>query len=144
MLAVPVLVTALAMPVGVQAQSVAGILNAFGFFGTWAVQCGAPPSTANIVQTVTWTGREPVEYSVTFVPRTIGNRYRVISAQMPDATTLLMQVQLNQRLPENLTLTKYGTDRIRTMSTQTYQGFLVRDGVVVATGRPTPWLQKCP
>ena len=96
------------------------------------------------VQTVTWTGREPVEYSVTFVPRTIGNRYRVISAQMPDATTLLMQVQLNQRLPENLTLTKYGTDRIRTMSTQTYQGFLVRDGVVVATGRPTPWLQKCP
>ena len=93
--------------------------------------------------TVTWTGREPVEFSATAAPGTAGNRYRVLSAQMPDATTLTMQVQLNGNLTENLTITKYGADRIRTMTTQTWQGLLVRDGVVVATGQPTPWLQKC-
>ena len=139
------LLAALAVPAMAQDQAapVAGILNGFGFFGTWAIQCGAQPSTANLVQTVTWTGREPVEYSVTFVPGTVGNRYRVVSAQMPDASTLLMQVQLNGNLTENLTITKYGADRIRTMSTQTWQGFLVKDGIVVASGHPTPWLQKC-
>jgi len=135
--------SAAAAPASAQGQAVSGVLASFGFFGTWAVQCGAPPAPVNIVQTVTWTGREPVEFSATAAPGSAGNRYRVITAQMPSATTLVMQVQLNQRSIENLTITKYGTDRIRTMATQTPQGFLVRDGVVVASGQPTPWLQKC-
>jgi hypothetical protein len=133
---------AMTVPATASGQS-AGTLNAFGFFGTWAVQCGAQPSPGNVVQTVTWTGREPVEFSATVAPGTAGNRYRVVTAQMPNATTLVMQIQLNGRSIENLTITKYGTNRIRTMTNQTSQGLLVRDGVVVATGRPTPWLQKC-
>src|SRR5690242_13814569 len=63
-----------------QAQSVAGTLNAFGFFGTWAVQCGAPPAPGNVVETVTWTGHEPVEFSAAATAGA-ANRYRVISAQ---------------------------------------------------------------
>ena len=50
-----------------QGQAVSSVLAGFGFFGTWAVQCGAPPSAANVVQTVGWTGREPVEFSATAV-----------------------------------------------------------------------------
>ncbi len=136
-------IVALSAAASAQGQSVSGVLASFGFFGTWAVQCGAPPAPANIVQTVTWTGHEPVEFSATAVPGAAGNRYRVITAQMPNATTLILQVQLNGSYTENLTITKYGSDRIRTMATQTSQGFLVRDGVVVASGQPTPWLQKC-
>ena len=133
----------LAGPAAVQAQQTAGILNAFGLFGSWAIQCGAPPSPANVVQTVSWTGGEPVEYSETIGPGAAANRYRIISARMPDATTLLLQVLLNGRDTENLTITKYGNDAIRTMTNQTWNGFLVQNGVIVATGRPTPWLRKC-
>ena len=134
----------LAAPPLAQAQQVAGILNAFGLFGRWAIQCGAPPSPANVVQTVAWTGREPVEYSETIGSGAAANHYRVITAQMPDATTLVMQVMLNGRDTENLTLTKYGNDAIRTMTNQAWNGLLVQNGVVVATGRPTPWLRKGP
>jgi hypothetical protein len=130
-------------PASAQGQAVSGVLASFGFFGTWAMQCGAPPAPTNVVQTVTWTGREPVEFTATASPGSAGNHYRVVTAQMPSATTLIMQVQLNGYSFENLTITKYGTDRIRTMTNQTSQGLLVRDGVVVASGRQTPWLQKC-
>ncbi len=133
----------LAGPVWAQAQPAAGILNAFGFFGSWAVQCGAPPSPANVVLSVTWTGREPVEYSETPAPGRVGNRYRVVSAQMPNATTLLLQVQLNDRDFENLTIARYGDSAIRTMANQTSRGFLVQNGVVLASGQQTPWLRKC-
>lgn len=133
----------LAGPASAQAQQTAGILNAFGLFGSWAVQCGAPPSPANVVQTVTWTGREPVEYSETIGPGAADNRYRVISAQMPNATTLSLQVLLNGRYTENLTIAKYGNDAIRTMTNQTWNGFLVQNGVIATTGRPTPRLHKC-
>ncbi len=134
---------ALAGAVPVQAQEAAGILNAFGLFGSWAVECGAPPSPGNVVQTVGWTGREPVESSETIGTGAAANRYRVISARMPDATTLVMQVLLNGRFTENLTIAKYGNDAIRTMTNQTWDGFLVQNGVVLASGRPTPWLRRC-
>ena len=134
---------ALAGAVPAQAQEVAGILNAFGLFGSWAIECGAPASPGNVVQTVGWTGREPVEYSETIGAGAAANRYRVVSARMPDATTLVMQVLLNGRFTENLTIAKYGNDAIRTMTNQTWNGFLVENGVVVASGRPTPWLRKC-
>ena len=117
------------------AQQVAGTLNAFGLFGQWAVQCGAPPSPANIVRTVTWTGREPVEYSETIGSGIAGNHYRVLSARMPNATTLVMQVLLNGRFTENLTIAKYGNDAIRTMTNQAWNGLLVQNGVIHATGR---------
>jgi hypothetical protein len=133
----------LAGPALAQAQQVAGILNAFGLFGSWAVECGAPPSPANVVQTVAWTGREPVEYSETIGPGAAANRYRVISARMPDTTTLVMQVLLNGRYTENLTISRYGNDAIRTMTNQTWNGLLVQNGVIITTGRPTPWLRKC-
>ncbi len=123
-------------------QPVAGTLNAFGFFGTWAVQCGAPPAPANIVETVLWTGREPVEFTATAVPGAAANRYRVVSAEMPNPTTLFLQVELSHQQPESLAIVKSG-DRIRTMTNRTAQGFLVNDGVVAANGRETPWLQKC-
>ena len=124
-------------------QPVAGTLNAFGFFGTWAVQCGAPPAPANIVETVAWTGREPVDFTATAAPGAAGNRYRIVSAQMPNPTTLYLQVELNNRGGESLTIVKSGDNRIRTMATQTAQGFLVKEGIIAANGRETPWLQKC-
>ena len=142
-LAVVVATCLLAGQSAARAQQVAGILNAFGLFGSWAVQCGAPPSPANIVQTVAWTGREPVEYSETIGPYAAANRYRVMSAQMPTAATLVMQVQLNGRDTENLTIAKYGNDAIRTMTNQAWNGLLVQNGVILASGRPTPWLRRC-
>ncbi len=126
-----------------QAQEVAGILNAFGLFGSWAIECGAPASPGNVVQTVGWTGREPVEYSETIGAGAAAKRYRVVSARMPDATTLVMRVLLNGRFSENLTIAKYGNDAIRTMTNQAWNGFLVQNGVILASGRPTPWLRKC-
>ena len=125
------------------AQQTAGTLNAFGLFGSWAIQCGAPPSPANVVQTVAWTGREPVEYSATIGSPAPATHYRVISAQMPNATTLVMEVLLNGRYTENLTIAKSGNAAIRTIWNRSARGFLVQNGVVVASGRPTPWLYKC-
>ena len=142
----PILLVApciLAAMVAAQAQQAAGILNAFGLFGTWAVRCGAPPSPANVVQTVAWTGHEPVEYSATIGSPAPATHYRVISAQMTNATTLVMEVLLNGRYTENLTISKSGNDAIRTIWNRSARGFLVQNGVVAATGRPTPWLRKC-
>jgi hypothetical protein len=133
----------LAVTAAAQAEQVAGTLNAFGLFGRWAVECGAPPSPANVVRSVTWTGREPVEYSETIGPPAAANRYRVITARMPSATTLVMQVELNGGSYENLTIAKYGNDATRTMANQTWNGFLVQNGVVAANGHPTPWLRRC-
>ena len=125
-----------------QAQAVAGTLNGFGFFGSWAVQCGSPAPT-NIIREVKWTGHEPVEFIESYAGATTGNHYRVLSAQMPNPTTLQIQVLLNGRIVENLTIAKYSTNWIRTMTNQTSQGFVVQNGVVAASGQPTPWLQKC-
>ena len=136
-------VIAAAAPALAAGQPVAGTLNAFGFFGTWAVHCGAPPAPANIVETVGWSGHEPVEFTATVVPGAAGNRYRVVSAEMPNPTTLFLQVELNDQRAESLAIVKSGNERIRTMTNRTSQGFLVKDGVVVAIGRETPWLQKC-
>ncbi|MGE5270868.1 MAG: hypothetical protein ACM3JG_14475 [Thiohalocapsa sp.] len=131
----------LLVPMAAQAQGAAGVLNAFGLFGRWAMRCDAPPAAGNIVETVAWSGREPVEFTASGA---FTNRYRVVSATMPNAATLAIEVELNGRGVENLTIVRSGTNSIRTMWNRSERGFLVREGIVAATGEPTPWLYRCP
>jgi len=138
-----VLGSAAASPAWAQGQSVSSVLANFGFFGTWAMHCGAPPAPTNIVQTVPPSGRGPVEFSDTVAPGTPGNRYRVLSARMAGPTTLVLRVELNRGSIEDLAIVKSG-NWVRTMTNQRSPGAqLVRDGIILANGRRTPWLQKC-
>jgi hypothetical protein len=121
----------------------------FGLFGTWAIDCSKPPSDANTYE----------EYlpSQTGYPtrkwyRKTGDRYapaqsfemRNVRIVGPDRLAYLDVRKANGDLT-NIVVAKVGDRQRSHESVDSKDGKVyIKDGKLVASGRPTELFQKCP
>jgi hypothetical protein len=125
-----------------QAQSARGVLAEFGFRGEWSADCGQPPGPDNSRRVISGSRR-----SVKFVEN-LGEDYRpneyvVVAARRIGRDTVTIQAELNGENVQELTIVRDGR-RMRTTANVAADGkSLVKDGVVVASKRETPWLSRC-
>lgn len=127
------------------ASSLVDTLTAFGFFGTWAVDCTQPASPLNNYRSayVSPTG-DPV-FTESLGPASDPNIYVVLGAKRESDDTIVVRVKINGEFEQDLTMRKEGS-RLRTTTNRDVgkrERFVVRNGAVLSTGNPTPWLTRC-
>lgn len=120
------------------------VLDKFGFFGRWAIDCARPPSLENIWRQAARPVHGPVRFIESLGEKYLPNDYVVTSATSngPDSVTIV--IRLNDEFDQSLTIVRKDS-RVRTMVNRPAGSAapVVKDGVIVANGRPTPWLTQC-
>lgn len=133
----------LALASGAQASEDSDLLAKFGLIGSWAVDCQKPPSLSNPFQS--------------FVPSNFGTPTRQLLVGNPAYDRIMpvhdvflitddrLRLSFEQGgLVVTVVLVKEG-ERIRPLEATTDRGMTtVSGGVVLGTGQPTTWLEKCP
>lgn len=128
-------------------QDVEAVLNQFGLFGTWAVDCARPAALNNPHVTDVMVSPGVVLERHDLGPDSAINHYSVMAAERLSKTRLAMRVifqpgregEQRQRLE---VVVRDGTRR--TMFNQPEGGPVrVKDGVAVGYGMKTPLLRKC-
>jgi hypothetical protein len=126
------------------AKSLRDTLDDFGFFGRWAMDCAQPASPANNVRRarISPTG-DPV-FSESLGGDGEPNVYVVLRARRTADDTIVLRTKLNGEIVQELIMRREG-NRLRTMSNRDVPGgdYVVRNGVVLSTRAPTPWLAHC-
>lgn len=129
------------------AASTEDVLREFNLFGTWAVDCGKPPSGANPYVKVT--NPSP---GLAFEEHRLAedgpvNRYSILGAERLSDTRVALEVifQPGTESEERERLVLQVRDGTRrTVFNQAADGpVLVKDGAVVGHGMKTPLLRKC-
>jgi hypothetical protein len=125
-----------------QAQSPRSVLGGFGFLGEWSPDCSKPASPSNTRRTAT-ADRRAVRFAEDLGPDHQANEYVVLDARRIARDRIAMRAELNGASVQELTVVKQD-GRLRTTANFGSDGKpLVKDGVVVASSRATPWLSKC-
>jgi hypothetical protein len=116
-------------------------LDAFGFSGTWAIDCTADASPDNNVRVVSVSpaGDPMFTESLGSTP----NIYVIMRARS-DGDTITLRTKLNGEIEQDITM-KRDADRIRTISNRVVSTgrLVVVDGTVTSNKRKTPWLTHC-
>lgn len=133
----------MAVPGLALADTDSDVLAKFGLVGSWALDCRAPPSLAN-----------PIE---TLVPSKTGEPTRHLSTGNPALdrvepihdVILITADRLRLSYPQNsITVTVVflkENGRIRVLESTTSDGLtVVSGGIVQRNGQQTAWLEKCP
>lgn len=126
------------------ADSLNETLEAFGFFGRWAMNCEGPASPTNNVRTARLSpGGDPV-FNESLGGSGEPNSYVILRAKRAGADTIVLRTKLNGEIIQELTMHRRG-DRLRTITNRDIASgeYLVRKGVVVSTKQETPWLVRC-
>lgn len=123
------------------------VFHAFGLFGTWAADCGRPPTPANPHVSITTPSPGLVIEHTDLGPGYAANRYSVLSARRisVDRVEVTVIFRPGAQGEERQTLVfevRNGTRR--TMFNRVEGGAVrVRHGIVLANGSKTPLLKKC-
>ncbi|MBV8792133.1 MAG: hypothetical protein JO237_08775 [Pseudolabrys sp.] len=123
------------------ATTVRETLEQFGFMGRWASLCSRPAAPDNTIRTVEINTNE-VSFVERFGDDYEPNVYTVVQATQEKKDTLILRVELGGNGTQELTMQRHG-NRIRTTLNRGKNGTLVKNGIVIATGRPTAWLTHC-
>lgn len=125
----------------VAADTIRETLEAFGFSGTWALNCNQPASPDNNVRiiSVSPAGDPIFTESLGFEP----NIYVILRAHI-EGDSIALRTKLNGEIEQDLTMRKR-EDRLRTMSNRDVASgrYVVRDGLVLSNKQETPWLTHC-
>lgn len=126
------------------AESLSETLDNFGFFGRWAVDCGQPASPDNNVRTARLSPTGDPLFSESLGGNGEPNSYVILRAKRTGTDTIVLRTKLNGQVTQELTMRRHG-DRLRTITNRDMATgeHLVRKGIVVTTGRETPWLMRC-
>jgi hypothetical protein len=126
------------------AETLTQTLEAFGFFGRWAIDCDAPPSPSNTVRTARVSPTGEPTFSESLGGTGEPNAYVILRAKTIDANTIRVRIKLNSEYKQDLTMHRRD-NKIHTISNREVDTgeYIVRKGVVVSTGQPTPWLTRC-
>jgi hypothetical protein len=128
------------------AQSPANAIREFGLLGTWADDCGAMPSPANLYTIVTLTSRGNIELRNDFGPDYDQMVYRIVDVQRLSYFRLALRQLLttDDHILLNTIMVK-ANDRIRVWSSRGVDGsILVEDGTIAsANGEETGWMVRC-
>lgn len=125
------------------AASPRDVLDDFGFFGEWAVDCAQPASVDNPHRDAYLNERREPVFTETLDPEAQGNTYAIVAARA-GKSSLRIKVRLNETVTQSLRLVRRG-ERIRTVTNRSLPDgrLLVKNGIVVSIGAPTPWLTRC-
>jgi hypothetical protein len=127
-----------------RAETLTQTLEAFGFFGRWAMDCSQAPSPENTVRTarVSPTG-DPI-FSESLGGQGEPNTYVILRAKRTSADTITLRIKLNGEYQQDLTMHRQG-DQLRTLSNREVDTrvYVVRKGIIAATKQATPWLTRC-
>lgn len=126
------------------AETIRQTLDYFGFFGTWAMDCERAPALDNNVRNAFVSSTGDAIFTESLDPNSEPNIYVVLSARRGDDGTLVLRIKLNGKTDQELTMRREG-ERIRTFSNIDPRSgaAVVRNGLIRAVGRPTPWLTRC-
>lgn len=127
-----------------KAESLSATLEAFGFFGRWAISCDEPASPTNNVRTAQLSQAGDPVFSESLGGDGEPNSYVILRAKRKGSDTIVLRTKLNGEIVQELTMHRNG-ERMRTMTNRDMASgdYLVRKGVVVSTKQETPWLTRC-
>ena len=144
----PIAAMALACTVSIARQASAATLSEiarqWGLIGTWAVDCHTPPSQQNIYLTYV-TGEEgKVLHKRDFGVGRDANE--VLKARIAPNGQLRLVVSFPELSETRSYVLMMGGDgRIRAITNRDNQGrYSIRNGRLLASGKPTPWQSRCP
>lgn len=120
------------------AQTPASILQDFDFFGQWAQDCQVLTSNARKVV--------PLPDGKVEMRSAVGageNVYVVLEARRVGPNEVWVKTKLGGQTDIELNIVREG-GRLRTMNGRETNGpYFTQNGIVLSTGKPTPWLQRC-
>lgn len=132
---------------GAQAANVQDLFQQFGLYGDWAVDCSHAATRENSRIKVVKSNDGLVSEDSDQGPDYEHNHYTDVSAERLSDTQLSVQVifEPGTRSEQRQTLIYLVHDGTwRTMFNQPQGGaVLVKDGIMVGSGNPTPVLNKC-
>jgi len=139
------LTAGVALPAG--ADTPRQVLKDFGFFGRWASQCDRPPSPGNGLRTTSVTPAGTVRFREHFGKGFRDNVYEVLAAEWIAADQVRIRIRLNRNATQDLVMARED-GRLRTMANRPLDGAnagqaVVEDGLITASGSPTPWMARC-
>ena len=121
------------------------VMQDFGLTGKWAVDCSQPPSGNN--PHVSFTVREGQTRRTTDAgPSLRQGSVVIVDAKRLDRSTIVVREQSDSPGVPTVDITIIRDDgRTRSLASQRVDdgSFLVKDGIVIASGRETPWLSRC-
>jgi len=125
------------------AEPTRGVLEQFGFFGTWAVHCDEPASPDNVTR-LALTTTKGVTFTETLGKDSQPNIYAVMSAKRLNPDTVVIRTKLNGDIEQDLTIRR-DQNRVRTMQNREVGtgDLVVKDGIVGSNKSETPWLTRC-
>lgn len=131
-----------------QSSDVAELFAAFDLFGTWAADCGRPPTPANPHVSVTTPGAGLVLENNDVGPGYAANRYSVLAARRVSAERIEVKVLFRPGTEDEerqtlIFVVRNGTRRTVFNRVEDDGTVRVRNGVVLARGTKTPLLKKC-
>lgn len=120
------------------------VLERFGFFGIWAIDCQEPAAVDNVVRNAVVTGTGDPVFTETLGTNSDPNVYVILRARQIDDEQIALRIKLNGEREQDLVM-RYAGGRIRTMSNRDVRSgrMLVKDGQVRGTSHATPWLTRC-
>lgn len=126
------------------ADTVQTTLKAFDFFGVWSPECDLPAAPGNSLREVTVSAAGQVRFTESLGKDYDPNVYVVLEAKRTAPDTVILRIELNGQTKQDLTIVR-APGRVRTMANQRVADgvFVVKDGVVSANGRETPWMNHC-
>lgn len=123
------------------------VLQQFGLFGSWAVDCGRPASPQNPYVSDILQGADTVVEEHHLGPNYAVNRYQVLSATRLSATEVALEVIFqpgSEAARRQKLIMQVRAERRRTLFNQPEGGDVrVRNGIALAAGVKTPMLRKC-
>lgn len=123
------------------------VFRGFDLFGTWAIDCGRPPTPSNPYVVITAPGGGVVLETTDSGPGYAANRYSALSARRLSSDRLEVTVIFRPGTPDEerqvlVFQVRHGTRR--TMYNRVLGGDVrVRNGVMLALGIKMPTLKKC-
>lgn len=123
------------------AADVVDVVRDWNLFGTWAANCARPPTPDNAY--ATYAQRN----DAVFLDRDVGSNQdslAIVEASARPDGTISIVIDFGKAGTRTNVLAKDGDDRIRAMANHDSKGqFSVRNGVMLALKRPTPWQERC-
>lgn len=124
------------------AQSAKSVLEEAGFVGTWAIQCGSGPELENGHQVFEIQSSGSAQVRILFGKGYENLVYVIREIRRLPGGQIWMRTSFKSEDRE-LTMLREG-NRLRTMSNRRTDGtFVVKDGILVASGSETPWITRC-
>ena len=117
------------------------VLDDWNLIGTWAADCSKPASPTNAFATYAQSG------DGAFLQRDVGrhrDQFSIIDATTRPDGALAIVIDFGRAGKRTNVFVRDSEDRIRAITNHDSKGrHSVRNGVVLALKRPTPWQQRC-